>query len=550
MRNRFLPTLENRVRLSFAGFLVFSPISILAVPVTVLVANPQGPFLILLLAGFLITIIISPIYSLFILLDRKIQEPSQTLRLATFLLSSVVTGGIRGLILFEIVSYLDLRESGTLSNRIFASIITTLIWLSAANLLINYSRDFRGRYQKTLAIYIQRNFNGSEAIAPSSQSKFDLELVQKNLNEMVSVILAKKSDDNLKTLADEIRGKINEELRPLSQRIWLKSLNEYPVFRYTQMFRDSISLLDFSRVLYLAILAALALFNNALIRSALESFLRTTSFLLVQIFMITLYKNRGKIHNILFLIAIGFLPVMVSEYLVELAGYEGSWLATFIIAPVAPAILIVLSLFRLTLRDHTLLIELLNAANSRQSATSAHVTAIGERHLASFIHNSLQSELLAIAGQLEEAAMSNNYEESTRLLQRVNSLVNRSFIDEFAKFSESPLERLNVIRKSWAGILEIEVDISEEFLNIPQRNAIIVQIIEEFAANSFRHGRATTISVTASIGRSGLALRLMSNGSGLTSTRKGLGSQWLDQIALTGWDLVETSEGIALQIEI
>jgi len=100
VRNRFLPTLENRVRLSFAGFLVFSPISILAVPVTVLVANPQGPFLILLLAGFLITIIISPIYSLFILLDRKIQGPSQTLRLTTFLLSSVVTGGIRGLILF------------------------------------------------------------------------------------------------------------------------------------------------------------------------------------------------------------------------------------------------------------------------------------------------------------------------------------------------------------------------------------------------------------------------------------------------------------------
>lgn len=550
MRNSFLPTLENRVSLSFAGFLVFSPISILAVPVTVLVANPQGPFLILLAAGFLLTLTIAPIYYLFVFLDGRIQGPNQNLRLTIFLLSSIATGGIRGLFLYEIVGYLDLRESGTLSNRIFASIITTLIWLSAANLLINYSRDFRGRYQKTLAIYIQRNFTSSEAIAPSSQSKIDLELVQKNLTDMVSAILAKKSESNLKTLADDIRGKINEELRPLSQRIWLKSLGEYPVFRYTQMFRDSISLLDFSRVIYLAILTALALFNNALIRSALETFLRTTSFLLVQIVMLSIYKNRGKIQNILFLIAIGFLPVMASEFLVELAGYEGSWLATFIIAPVAPAILIVLSLFRLTLRDHTLLIELLNSTNARQSATSAHVTAIGERHLASFIHNSLQSELLAIASQLEEAAMSNNYEESARLLQRVNSLVNRSFIDEFAKFSESPLERLNAIRKSWAGILEIEVKISEEFLNIPQRNAIIVQIIEEFAANSFRHGHATTVRVTASIGQSGLALQLMSNGSGLTSTRKGLGSQWLDQIALGDWDLVETPEGISLHLEI
>lgn len=519
-------------------------------PVTVLVANPQGPFLILLASGILLTVTIAPIYFCFVVIDSKIKGPQHILRLAIFLLSSIVTGGVRGLLLYEIVGYLDLQESGTLSNRIFASIITTLIWLSSANFLINYSKDFRSRYQKTLALYIQRNFSGSGQITPSNQSKSDLEAVQKNLTDMVSEILTNKSESNLKTLADVIRGKINQELRPLSQRIWLKSLDEYPVFRYTQMFRDSISLLDFSRVTYLVILAALALFNNALIRSALESILRTGSFVLIQIVLISIYKNRGKIQNIFFLVVIGFLPVMASEFFAELAGYEGSWLATFIIAPVAPAILIVLSLFRLTLRDHTLLIELLNRTNSRQSATSAHVNAMGERHLASFIHNSLQSELLAIAGQLEEAATNNDHEESARLLQRVNSLVNRSFTDEFAKFSESPLQRLEVIRKSWAGILNIEVEIPEDLLDIPQRNAIIVQIIEEFAANSFRHGRATSISVTGSTGHSGLSLHLLSNGSDFAPTRRGLGSQWLDQIALGEWDLIETSKGISLQIEI
>lgn len=519
-------------------------------PVTVLVANPRGPFLTLLISGILLTLIISPIYLVFVLLDRRLTGSNETLRLANFLLSSIVTGGFRGFILYEIVAYLDLRESGTLSNRIFASIITTLIWLSAANVLINYSRDFKGRYQKTLATYIQRNFTDRGMISPSNQSKSELELVQKNLAETVSTILARKSESNLKALADDIRGRINQELRPLSQRIWLKSLDEYPSFRYSQMLRDSISLLDFSRALYLVILASLALFNNILIRSALESLLRTTSFLLVQAILLASYKNRGKIQNILFLLTIGLLPVMVSELLVKFAGYEGSWIATLTIAPVAPAILVVLSLFRLTLRDHTLLIELLNRTNSRQSATSAHVSAIGERHLASFIHNSLQSELLAIASQLEEAAVGNNHEESARLLQRVNSLVNRSFVDEFAKFAESPLQRLEVICKSWAGILNIRIEIPTEFLNISHRNSIIVQIIEEFAANSFRHGRATEISVSATQGEFGLALQLMSNGSGLTSTRKGLGSHWLDQIALGSWGLVETPEGIALTLEI
>lgn len=550
MRNSFLPTLENRVRLSFLGFLAFSPISVLAMPVTVLVANPQGPFLILFAAGIFLTAIIAPIYFIFVLLDRKIRGRHPIFRLSIFLLSSIVTGGFRGFFLYEIVEYLNLIESGSLSNRIFASIITTLIWLSIANVLINYSRDFRGRYQKTLATYIQRNFSGAGEITPSNKSKSDLTDVQKNLSNLVSIMLSQKSENNLQALADEIRGNINDELRPLSQRIWLKSLDEYPVFRYTQMFRDSIALLDFSKTFYLLLITALAIFNNVLIRSALETFLRTASFLIFQFALLAIYKNRGTFQNSLFLIAIGILPVIASEFFVDLIGFKGSWIATLTIAPVAPAILIILSLFRLTLRDHTLLIELLNRTSSRQTATSAHVSAMGERHLASFIHNSLQSELLAIAGQLEEAAVSNNHEESGRLLQRVNSLVNRSFIDEFAKFSESPLQRLAVIRKSWAGILDIDIEIPEDLLNIPQRNAIIVQVIEEFSANSFRHGRATKISATATKGALGLALSLMSNGSGLTSTRKGLGSQWLDQIALGEWKIVETSEGISLRIEI
>lgn len=519
-------------------------------PVTVLVANPDGNFFTLFTAGIILTLAIAPIYSFFVIINKRIKDTQQISSLVLFLLSSIVTGGCRGLFLYGLVDHLNLKQSGTLSNRIFASIVTTLIWLSAANLLINYSRDFKSRYQKTLAIYIQRNLSGSGDLSPSDQSKLDVELVQKNLTDMVTTILAQKTESDLRGLADEIRGKINQEIRPLSQRIWLKSLDEYPIFRYTQMFRDSIFLLDFPKTIYLLIIASLAMFNNALIRSAFESFLRTSTFLVVQILLLALFRSRGKIQNTIFLFGVGLFPVVISEFVVDLAGYNGSWIATLTIAPVAPAILIILSLFRLTMRDHSLLIELLDRKDSSQSATSAHVSAIGERHLASFIHNSLQSELLAIAGQLEEAATSNNHHESARLLQIVNTLVNRSFIDEFEKFSDSPLKRLDMICKSWEGILDIHVDIPKELLEIPQRNAIIVQIIEEFAANSFRHGKATKITVTAEIGIAGIALTLMSDGSGLSSTRKGLGSQWLDQIALGEWKLIESSEGISLHIEI
>ena len=146
--------------------------------------------------------------------------------------------------------------------------------------------------------------------------------------------------------------------------------------------------------------------------------------------------------------------------------------------------------------------------------------------------------------------MANDLEKSSAILQRVSSLINRSFIDDFQNFSESPLERLQTIRKSWFGILEIEIDLPESLLKSPERNAALVQTIEEFAANSFRHGKATAIKVSAVSSSVGLKLTLHSNGSGKISPKRGLGSEWIDQISLTPWKLRRTSSGTTLEITL
>jgi hypothetical protein len=231
-------------------------------------------------------------------------------------------------------------------------------------------------------------------------------------------------------------------------------------------------------------------------------------------------------------------------------GYSGSWTATLLITLVAPALIIVLSLFNLSLRDHGLIIELLESYEIYKIPNASKAFDVGERHLASFLHNSLQSELLAIAGQLEEAAISNDREKSAEILQRVSSLINRSFIDDFQKFAESPLERLETVRKSWIGILEIEVGIPEAALAFPARNASLVQTIEEFAANSYRHGKATQITVIGIENSIGLHLTLKSNGSKKVSTKRGLGSEWLDQIAIGSWKMQSNLTGTSLEITI
>jgi signal transduction histidine kinase len=419
-----------------------------------------------------------------------------------------------------------------------------------ANILINFSRLFRSRYEQSLKKFIERNLSVIPSLLPSEQSAAELKILQEELSSSIASRMGDGDAQNLREVAELLKSRINLELRPLSRRIWLRSLNEYPRIRYGRMLKDSIDFLEYSKAVFFSVIFFLALLSNLSIRSITESLVRTLVFLFLLLAILSLSKTRLFTNHYFYLAVSGILPVIGSEYIALQLGYVGSWTATALITLVAPALIIVLSLFNLSVRDHALIIELLESYKIYKIPYTSKAFDVGERHLASYLHNSLQSELLAIAGQLEDAANSNDREKSAEILQRVSSLISRSFIDDFQKFAESPLERLETVRKSWSGILEIEIDIPEVALAFPARNASLVQTIEEFAANSYRHGKATKITVIASENSVGLHLTLKSNGSRKVSTKRGLGSEWLDQIAIGSWGMQSSLTGTTLDITI
>ena len=542
--------LHENLSLSTTAFFLYAPISVLAVPVTVLAINPAASFILLTCAGLALTAIIFLCYLPFIWLDQRITPARSRLRYLNFFISAIAIGALRGFLFYQMVQSFGLKAPGDLLNRVLASITTTLFWLCTASILVNFARAFRARYQKSLNVFIQRNLGAIPALIPSVQSTAELEKLQTELSKSLAHRLEIGDAKNLREVAQLLESQINSQLRPLSRRIWLRSLNEFPVIRFRQLLKDCTQHLDFSKKIFLFILLFLALLNNVFIRSLAESVVRTSTFFAILLCVMALSKVKIFEKRSVYLIAIGIIPVIGSEFIVRSLGYSGSWTATLLISLVAPALMIVLSLFNLTLRDHELIIELLENYQIDKNFKTAVGFDPGERQLASYLHNSLQSELLSIAGQLEEAAVSNDHEKSAEILQRVSSLINRSFIDDFQKFSESPLERLDKVCKSWNGILDIELQIPESCLKSPERNAILVQTIEEFASNSYRHGNATKVSALAHEDSSGLHLTLQSNGSGKFSTSRGLGTQWLDQVAREPWILKKSRVGTTLQLTI
>ena len=548
-KEKFEPFLEN-ISLSVTGFILYSPISILAFPVTVLVANPGASLFTLLLLGILLTALMFLIYLPLTWLDQKVNSRAILLKSLIFIFTSLSIGAIRGTLFYYMVDIANLIAPGDLTNRILASTATTLFWLSAANILINLGRGFRSRYESSLSNFIEQNIDVISSLAPSPQSTTEVEILQDELAKSLANRLREDDSENLQEIAEILKSKINLQLRPLSRRIWLRSLNEYPAMRVKQMLKDAIHFLNFSNRLFLTIMFILALLDNVFIRSFKESLVRTSTFFLLTFAVLLLRKMYLILDNYIYLVAMGVLPVVGSELLSNVFGFNGSWTATALITLVAPAVIIALSVLDLSLRDHKLIIELLNAYDLTQSTSPAKKYDIGERQLASFLHNSLQSEILAVAGQLEDAANSNDRIKSSEILQKVNSLINRSFIDDFHKFSESPLERLNTICNSWKGILDIRVEIPEELLQSQERNLVLVQTIEEFAANSFRHSKATEMVVSGEANEFGLHLTLASNGVRKISKKRGLGSEWLDQIGRSSWNLRTTENGTLLEITI
>lgn len=533
--------LENS-QLTTKGFLLFSPISILAFPITLLVAGNREPFALILLYGVLVTIMTFLAYRFLVLLFLGKSESSQSL-LRSFGIT-VLTGAFRGYFFYQLVELVSWNQPSSFWSRISNSTITTLFWLTLANFLINFTSNYRSSYQRALNSYLATH--NSSATALSAPNRVELSRLELNLKNAVEVHLGDSKTTDFQLVAEEITNQINRKLRPLSQRIWIESLSEFPKFRLVQLFRDSLRTMKFSQFLLIFIILFLSLLGNFALRSISESIWRTSVFLVAVFLMLSLRNTllpKTALANGIFLLGIGVVPVYLSEFVAYSLGYYSDWFAASLVTPIVPVVIIILSIINLIYQDRNLIIDLL------ESGSHSIESRLESKRLASYLHNSFQSELLSLAKQLEEATDSDNSVKDA-LLKKVSAVLNRSIAVEYSNFASNPLQRLESAISSWRGILEIRFLVNPQFLQDDRRNAIIVQIVEEFATNVSRYDSASYMNVTGEGKGDVLLLRLQTDGKERLRRSQGLGSRWFDQIAPGAWKIVRNREGKLLTIEL
>lgn len=547
--------LRKNLILSTRGFWIYSPISIFGFFVSVLVANQKSSPLILVEAGIGLTLLTFFIYFLQIKIFYDFFKHKE--KLLVLLVIPVVTGVSRGYVFYFLVEFLNLDQPSSLSNRILSSTFTTVFWLVLANYVVSVSNKFRYQYQSALQHYLLGNQDSWSSGELSDENRKVLDNLQDRLTSSVSDYLDKNDPDSFKSLSKALVNQINQQIRPLSKRILIRNLSEFPSIQLKQVLKDALVGLDFSWKLFFFIISVLAILSNISLRGLSETILRVAFFLVPLSILVYLYKEikdryviRNALYNSIFLVFIGLIPVIVSEEIVQLLDFEGSWLATLTISPVAPVVIYVLTILRLTQQDRKILIEMLQKSSKVKKSNLPGEILLERNAIASYLHNTLQSELLALSRQLEVAATEQNPKKSAEILQKISSRVNRSIADDFKKFAESPLERLEGVVQSWRGILDITIDIPNDFLVNNRKNSSIVQAVEEIATNISRYDSATEVLVSATAKDEGIVLNFQSNGTGKLSSSKGSGSKLLNQIARTELKIEKNSKGTLITIEI
>lgn len=546
---------KSLIRLSSAGFALYSPISVLAFPVSLLVVNPDASPLQLLLLGFLLTLLTYIFYFPFMKLQSRFRFKPGALAITFFLFVISSTGAFRGVLFYLLDSQFDYEQPSSFLNRVLASTLTSIFWLAASNVVINISRSFRSKYQSTLNQYLAAHLSAGTTDIKLTPEFLEFAHLRQDLTNSLINLLESSSPESFGQESEKLTLQINEQLRPLSRRIWLRSLNEYPVINVKILIRDSLSALTFSRKLFMLVMLFLALLNNLFLRGIGESLWRSGTYLLAT-FLILFFVDKLQLlgkkiaRNVLIITLISLVPIYLSEILAGILGFNQNYLATALITPVPVAVIVVLSFVDLSNKDRNFLLALLEDKSLQIHTETSKGIDPNKRQLASYLHNTFQSELLALSQQLAAAALTRDKEKTAKVLQRVSAVANRSLSEDLSRMNQDPLERLESVVESWENLLEIELQIDKDFLAAHLDSITFIQTLEEVATNAFRHDKATKLTITAEIGAVGIRVNFQSNGTQPISKSKGVGTLWLNQVSLNPWSIEKNELGTLITVEL
>ena len=555
MSKNLLKTLQDHLRPTSKSFYLFAPVSIAALPFAFSFREDAPAVLYLLFLGVLIT---APTFIVFWLFGSLIRKFEGSNNLYANVAQLVVTGISRGIIFYYVLELASINNPSPLLGRILNSTFTVLLWLGIASILLESNHRFKRKYRALVTqILILKLRDGEKPDPGYALLAREIARMQLNIKESLQDRSPEvKDEEHARQLALTLRNEIEHGLRPLSQRLWLKSLYEPPSAKVSALISSAIIDLNYSFTLAAGIYAIANIVNTtqslglyAGVLFALGTFITFSITEMFRRYFCRKYSKYTASINIVFIALAGLLVSLSVNFVFSFLDLNYSYSVAIFTSPSLPALIVAIASITLALRDREVLMENLRTKIARQK--DVELDSVTHGNAASYLHNSLQSELTALALQLDSLASNPDPERNRIVMEKLEALVSQSKSEDFNNFMETPEARLMRVVNSWDGIAEIDLNIDPLIWKDSSRSSIVVSLIQEAVANSVRSGRANRVDVVGEYSKDSIFVTVTDNGSAqVTTDRRGIGSQWIDRIAISDWKLEETDKGRVLRVEI
>ena len=554
--------MNSRIRISWQSYLLYSVVSILAVPLALVEQLSPMNFIFFCTIGLVITAVIGLLVLQFVaLIDPWLKTRSR--RTQEYISVSIIgaSGALRGLLIFLAIEWFDFIQPSGIWTRIGTSAATALLWFTPIAIIVTSTQSFRTDYEKLLrnailAISEKIDVRDSNSLPPKLEMDF-LE-IEDILGRALSVERPSNTSESLTLAAVWIKALIEEKIRPLSHRLWIESVSSPPKINIGTSVAESVRYLNIPPLPVALFLSLTTLINV----SASIGWVRGVfgaGVILIEVYsLLDLYQRKnsriqaGNFATNTFLLLIPGLLLSLTFYLSNKFIFDYSFgFLNLIYVLMFLMVAIPVSTFQLANRDRgqllTAIEENLLASGWLDEYQQKYLT----RNAAAYLHNLLQSELLAISRHMENSA---NREKSVGLNQELIDLLsrlNRPIKDDFQKFLYDPVARLNRLQMAWKGIAEIDISIPANLLGNQGRNLLLVQFVEEAIANAVRHANADRISVRAHLlPNQQVRFSIINNGITEGQDSVGMGTAWLNHHAPNSWSRRQTENGIELTITL
>jgi signal transduction histidine kinase len=549
---------NNRISITWQSYLLFSVISILAVPLALV--DQLSPINILYFLGIGLGVTTATGLLLIPCIAFNKAYFSNSSRQKQEIVSVLIigmAGVIRGIMLHFSIVWFGFTEPINIWSRIATSTTTTLLWFTAITIFVTSRKSFKSNYEAILRKTIIETSEKIKLVDLDLLStKLDSELLE--IEEVISAAfgddLPSKSKDSFTFAAAHIKNLIEEKIRPLSHRLWIESAAVAPKINLGTSVLASIRFLNIPPLPTSIFLALITILNvGSTVGLAPGAF--ATLVILLEVFtLLTFFERKvksstnGKLILNCFLLLVPGLLLSFTFYISNkyLFGRDfGSLNLIYVIIFLMVAVLV--TSFQLVNRDREQLIFMIES----ELTASGWQMGLKEKYLtqnaAAYLHNLLQSELLAITKQMELSSGDLDSADSLKELETLLDRVNRPIKDDFKKFLNNPIDRLSRLQSAWKGIAEIEIAVPDLALEDQSRNILLVQIVEEAIANAVRHANATHIRVSAELLEdSRVRFSILNNGISAKEESLGLGSAWLDHYAPNSWSRKKLENGSEL----